>query len=92
MQLDEEALPLERDLPDLRPGEGVDFGVVLEHDYAHVGHSQVERDVLVVLRRVHLDAVQLAPAGRFEEVEVGLGRRLPSEIIIAPITPTPSVQ
>ena len=50
MQLDEELLPLEAELPDLGPGEGVDLAKVLEDEHARVGHSQVERDAVMVLQ------------------------------------------
>jgi hypothetical protein len=77
VQLDQESFPLERDLPDLGPRERVDLGVILENYDAHVGHRQIQRDILVVLGRVHLDPVQLAPPRRLQQVQIRLGRRLP---------------
>ena len=52
MKFDEVLLPLEAELPDLRPGEGVDLGVVLEDQDAHVGHCQVQGNSLVILEIV----------------------------------------
>ena len=49
MQLDEELLPLEADLPDLGPGEAVDLGHVLEDQDPGVGDGQVQGDAIVVL-------------------------------------------
>ena len=51
MKFDEVLLPLEAELPDLRPGEGVDLGVVLEDKDAHVGHCQVQGNSLVILKK-----------------------------------------
>ena len=50
MKFDEEPLPLEAELPYLGPAEGVDPRVVLEDDDAHVRHSQVEWNTLVILQ------------------------------------------
>ena len=41
VQLDQELLPLEAELADLRPGEGVNLGAVLEDEHPEVGHGQV---------------------------------------------------
>ena len=49
VQLDEVLLPLEGELADLGPAEGVDLGEVLEDEHAAVGHGQVQGDALVVL-------------------------------------------
>lgn len=78
MELDEEPLPLEGNLPDFRPRERVDLRVMLEHDYPHVSDGQIERDVLVVLRGMHFHPVELAPSCRFQEVQVRLRGRLTS--------------
>jgi hypothetical protein len=51
MKFDEILLPLEAELPDLCPGEGVDLGVVLEDQDAHVSHRQVQGNPLVVLKK-----------------------------------------
>jgi hypothetical protein len=51
MKFDEELFPLEAELPDLGPGEGVDLGEVLEDEHAHVGHSKVQAHPLVVLQQ-----------------------------------------
>ena len=40
-QLDEKLLPLECDLDDLRPREGVDFLLVLEHHQANRSHPEL---------------------------------------------------
>jgi hypothetical protein len=49
MQLDEELLALEAELPDLGPGEGVDLAEVLEDQHAQVSHGQVQGNALVIL-------------------------------------------
>lgn len=49
VQLDQKLLPLEAQLPDLGPGEGVDFGEVLEDQDSEVGNCEIQRDALVVL-------------------------------------------
>ena len=72
MQLDEELLALEAQLAYLRPRERVDLGVLLKDEYAHVSDAQVELHALVVLGRVHADAVELDLARYVEQVEVGL--------------------
>lgn len=74
MQLDEKLFPLERDLADFGPREGVYPGDALEDGDAHVGHSQIERHPLVVFGRVHLHPVQLAPSGRLQQVEIRFRR------------------
>ena len=51
MQLDEELLPLEAELADLCPGEGVYLGAVLEDEHSKMGHGQVQRNSLVVLQQ-----------------------------------------
>lgn len=76
MQLDEELSSLEAELAYLCPREGVDAYELLIHNYSHVRNGEVERYSFVVLGQRHLDAVQLAPAGRFQEVQVCLGRSL----------------
>ena len=38
MKFNEEFLPLEAELPDLGPGEGVDLGAGLKHEDTKVGH------------------------------------------------------
>ena len=50
MEFDEELFPLEAELPDLGPGEGVDLSEVLEDEYAHARHRQVQAHTLVVLQ------------------------------------------
>jgi hypothetical protein len=50
MEFDEELFPLEAELPDLGPGEGVDLGEVLEDEDAHARHRQVQDHTLVVLQ------------------------------------------
>lgn len=56
VQFDEEAFPLEGDLPDLGPAEGVNLGDVLEHHDAHVCDRQIQRHAFVVLCSVHFDS------------------------------------
>ncbi len=50
MEFYEELFPLEAELPDLGPGEGVDLSEVLEDEYAHARHRQVQAHPLVVLQ------------------------------------------
>lgn len=76
LQFDEEFLPFEAQLANLRPGERVDFGDVLKDENAHVSNGQVQRNLLVILGGVHFDAVQFHFAGGVEEVQVGIGRQL----------------
>ena len=52
MQFDEELLPLEAELPDLGPGEGVDLGAGLEHQNTSMRHSQAQSHALVVLYKI----------------------------------------
>ena len=49
MQFDEIFLPLETELPNLCPREGVDFGVVLEDKNSALSHGQIQGDTLVIL-------------------------------------------
>lgn len=42
MQLDEEALSLERQLSYFSPGESVDFLIVLIHKYAALSHGKLQ--------------------------------------------------
>ena len=51
MKFYQELFPLEAELPDLGPGEGVDLGEVLEDEDPHVGHRQAQAHTLVVLHR-----------------------------------------
>ena len=51
MKFYEELLPLEAQLPDLRPTEGVYPRVVLEDNDAHVRDSQVKWNALVILKK-----------------------------------------
>jgi len=95
MKLDEELLPLEAQLADLGPREAVDLGEVLKDEDAHVGHSQIQRNSVVVLKsgeslsggetfalflshlgRVHFGAVELAPPGGLQQIEIAFRRRL----------------
>ena len=50
VKLDEELLPLEAEFPNLGPGEGVDLGTGLKHEYTKVGHRQAKGHSLVVLK------------------------------------------
>ena len=50
MKFDEVLLPLEAELPDLRPGEGVDLGVVLEDQDAHMDYGKVQGYSFVILK------------------------------------------
>ena len=52
MKFYEELLPLEAQLPDLRPTEGVYPRVVLEDNDAHVRNSQVKWNALVILKKI----------------------------------------
>ena len=49
MEFYQELLPLETELADLRPGERVDLGAVLEDENPEVSHRQVQGDTLMVL-------------------------------------------
>jgi hypothetical protein len=53
----EELFPLEAELPDLGPGEGVDLGEVLEDEDAHARHRQVQAHTLVVLQFTHREVI-----------------------------------
>ncbi len=51
MQLDEELLALEAQLPYFRPGKRVDLDDVLKDEHAHVRDGQVQTHALVVLQK-----------------------------------------
>ena len=75
-QLDEELLPLERDLDNLAPAERVDLDVVLKDDQSDGGDSQLDVSAVGVLAVVQTDPVHLQPLGVLQEVELGLGGTL----------------
>lgn len=79
MQLNQKFFPLEGNFPDFRPRERVDPGDALKDSKSHVGHRQIEGNSLVVLGRMHLHAVQLAPTCGLQKVQVSFSRRLSSE-------------
>ncbi len=82
MQLHQELLATEAELADLCPGEGVDLGVALKDEDAHVGDGQVELHALVVLGRVHHHAVQLHFARDIQQIQVGVGGSLPAVALV----------
>ena len=49
MEFDQEALPLEAQLPYFGPREDIDLGEVLEDNDAHMGYCQIERDAFMIL-------------------------------------------
>lgn len=66
MEFNEEALALERKLPDFGPREGVDACDALEYGDAHVRDRNVQLDAFDVFGLVHFHAVQLAAPSRFQ--------------------------
>ena len=82
MQLHQELLATKAELADLCPGEGVDLGVALKDEDAHVGDGQVELHALVVLGRVHHHAVQLHFARDIQQIQVGVGGSLPAVALV----------
>lgn len=73
VQFNQESLSLERYLPNFGPRKGVQPGDTLEHTDAHVCDSQIEWDAFYVFGRVHFHAIQLASAGRLQQIQIGLG-------------------
>ena len=53
MEFNKEFFALEAEFAYFRPGEGVDFDDVLEHEYTHVRDRQVQAHALVVLQYKH---------------------------------------
>ena len=75
-QLDEELLPLERDLDDLAPAERVDLDLVLKDDQPNGRDSELDVAAVGVLAVVQADPVHLQPLRVLQEVELGLGGAL----------------
>ncbi len=51
MQFDEIFLPLKTNLSYFGPGNCVDFGEILEDKNPHVGHSEIQWNTFMVLKR-----------------------------------------
>ena len=78
VQFHEELFASKAQLSYFGPGERVDLGVALEDEYAHVGHRQIQLHTLVVLRRMHYDAVQLDLARYIKQIQVRVRWCLPT--------------
>lgn len=67
MKLDEIFLPLETELSDFGPGEGVDFGVILEDQDSALCHSQIQWNPFVILDETE-KKLEMLPCQRIASV------------------------